>query len=335
MSYTIDKHARCAVIGYGSWATALVKILLENEKRVGWFIRDPEVLQYIKKNETNPRYLRDVHFTPSRLRMSTDLDQVVKEADVVILAVPSAFLKDVLTPLTVSLKEKFVVSAIKGIIPGDYVTVAEYLHQAYALPYDQIGIISGPCHSEEVALEKLSYLTLVCKSMDNACVLAEKFRTDYIKASCSTDIYGAEYAAVLKNIYAIAVGICHGLGYGDNFQAVLIANAAMEMSRFMTETYPCGRDITASAYLGDLLVTSYSQFSRNRTFGQMIGKGYSVKTAQIEMSQIAEGYYASACIAHINKRHQVSMPIADAVYKILYEKAVPSSTVAALTQHLI
>ncbi len=335
MSYKIDKNARCAVIGYGSWATALVKILLENDKEVSWYIRDKGVMEYVKKNKTNPRYLRDVHFYTPHLKMSGDLDRVVRESDIVILAVPSAFLKATLEPLTVSLRDKFVISAIKGIITDEYVTVAEYINQAFGLPFDQIGILSGPCHAEEVALERLSYLTIVCKELENAHTLGEKIATRYINVSYSTDIYGTEYASVLKNIYAIAVGICHGLGYGDNFMAVLISNSAMEMERFMTGTYPSDRNINASVYLGDLLVTSYSQFSRNRMFGLMIGKGYSVKTAQIEMNMVAEGYYASACIQQINKQFGIEMPIAEAVYRILYKRSSPVSTIEVLTKSLI
>ena len=335
MAYTIEREARCAVIGYGSWATALVKIILENEADVGWYIRNREVLDYIRQHKTNPRYLRDVHFYTNNLRMSDDIDEVVASADIVILAVPSAFLKAVLEPLTVSLRDKFVISAIKGIVPDDYVTVAEYINRHYEVPFDQIGIISGPCHAEEVALERLSYLTVVCKSLDNAVILGEKIKTRYINVSHSTDIYGIEYAAVIKNIYAIAVGMAIGLGYGDNFLAVLISNAAMEMARFMNTTYPAPRDTNASAYLGDLLVTSYSQFSRNRTFGLMIGKGYSVRNAQIEMSMIAEGYYASACITQINKRHGVDMPIARMVYNILSGGESPSAAMKMLTARLV
>ena len=331
MAYTIEREARCAVIGYGSWATALVKIILENEADVGWYIRNREVLDYIRQHKTNPRYLRDVHFYTNNLRMSDDIDEVVASADIVILAVPSAFLKAVLEPLTVSLRDKFVISAIKGIVPDDYVTVAEYINRHYEVPFDQIGIISGPCHAEEVALERLSYLTVVCKSLDNAVILGEKIKTRYINVSHSTDIYGIEYAAVIKNIYAMAIG----LGYGDNFLAVLISNAAMEMARFMNTTYPAPRDTNASAYLGDLLVTSYSQFSRNRTFGLMIGKGSSVRNAQIEMSMIAEGYYASACITQINKRHGVDMPIARMVYNILYGGESPSAAMKKLTARLV
>lgn len=335
MPYKIKKDAKFAVIGHGSWATALVKIILENDTDVGWYIRNEEVLEYVKKHKTNPKYLRDVHFYTPHLKMSSDINEVVKNADIIILAAPSAFLKEIMSPLTESFEDKFVVSAIKGIIPGEYITVAEYLNQSYGLPFDQIGIVSGPCHAEEVALERLSYLTAVCKDIDNSRILGDKIRTWYINVSYSTDIYGTEYATVLKNIYAIAVGMCIGQGYGDNFIAVLISNSAMEMERFLNETYPSDRNINASVYLGDLLVTSYSQFSRNRTFGLMVGKGYSVKNAQIEMSMVAEGYYAAYCINQINKKKKIRLPIADTVYRILYEGANPAAALLNLTKFLI
>ncbi len=335
MAYLIEKKSRCAVIGYGSWATALVKIFLENETTVGWYIRNPEVMEYIKSNKTNPRYLRDVHFYTNNLKPSNDINEVVRNAELIVLAVPSVYLESTLEPLTESLKDKFVLSAIKGIIPQDNITVAEYINTYYEVPFDQIGIVTGPCHAEEVALERLSYLTVVCKNPENAVILGEKINTGYINVTYSTDIYGAEYASVLKNIYAIAVGICIGLGYGDNFLAVLISNGAMEMTRFIEQTYPSSRNTFASAYLGDLLVTSYSQFSRNRTFGLMLGKGYSVKSAQMEMSMVAEGYYATDTIMQINKKYEVDMPIAQAVYDIIYGGAHPGTTIKKLTKKLI
>lgn len=335
MKYQIKEFARCAVIGAGSWATAIVKILLENEKQINWYIREPEIREGLAADERNPVYLQDVHFDVARLNISGDINEVVAGADIVVLAVPSAFLKVTMEQLTVSLHDKFIVSAIKGIITDEYITVAEYINQAYDVPFDRIGIVSGPSHAEEVALERLTYLTVVCKEMENAEILGRKFRTPYINTVYSTDIYGTEYATVLKNIYAVAVGICHGLGYGDNFMAVLISNSAMEMDRFMNETYPAERDLNASVYLGDLLVTCYSQFSRNRTFGMMIGKGYSVRNTMIEMTMVAEGYYSAACIRQINKTFNVRMPIADAVYRILYEKASPRATIKALTKELI
>ena len=335
MGYLIDKDAKVAVIGHGSWATALVKILLENEKQVGWYVRNPEVLEYLRTEKRNPKYLCDVDFEGCDIAPSDDLNEVVSRADVLVLAIPSAYLKSALSPLTVPLDGKFILSAIKGIVPDDYTTVAEYLNSRYGLPFERIGIVTGPCHAEEVALERLSYLTVVSKDIENARVLCTKIASRYINATPSTDIYGTEYAAVLKNIYALAVGIAVGLGYGDNFLAVLISNGAMEMSRFMSRTFPTERDTNASAYLGDLLVTSYSKFSRNRTFGVMIGKGYSVKATMMEMNMVAEGYFAANCIHIINARHGVQMPIAEAVYDILYQRASPARTMQSLTKKLI
>ena len=235
MSYKIDKHARYAVIGYGSWATALVKIILENNHNVGWYIRNPEVLNHIRQQGSNPRYLRDVHFQTSHLKLSDNINTTVEEADVLILAVPSVYLQATLEPLTHSLHDKFVISAIKGIIPNDLLTITEYINRRYEIPFSQLGVISGPCHAEEVALERLSYLTVVCKEIDNACTIGETIHTPYINVSHSTDIYGTEYASVLKNIYAIAVGICIGLGYGDNFLAVLIANCDGDVTIYRTD----------------------------------------------------------------------------------------------------
>ena len=335
MKYSIDPNARCAVIGAGSWATAIVKILLENEKRIAWYIREPEIRESIAANGTNALYLQDVHFDADRLDISGDVNEVFEQADLVVLAVPSAYIKTTLQPLRVSLENKFIVSAIKGIIANEYITIAEFMNQDYGVPFDRIGIVSGPSHAEEVAMERLTYLTMVCKDIDNAKVLGRKFASRYINTVYSTDIYGVEYGAVLKNIYAVAVGICTGLGYGDNFMAVLIANSAMEMSRFMERTYPSPRDFNASVYLGDLLVTCYLKFSRNRTFGTMIGKGYSVKSTMIEMTMVAEGYYSSACINQINKKFDIYMPIADAVYRILYQKASAADTIKRLQKELV
>lgn len=317
---TISKDSTCAVIGYGSWATAIVKILLDNSNTVHWHVRNPEVAAHIAEHHTNPKYLSQVHFYSDGLTVSEDIDSVVRAADVIILAVPSAFLQLTLEGLTEPLDGKFIISAIKGIIPDGYLTVAEWLNAKRGISFDSIGIITGPCHAEEVALERLSYLTMVCTDPEKGALLSDKFRNQYIRVSTSNDIYGVEYASVLKNIYAIAVGICHAQGYGDNFLAVLISNAAIEMDRFLRATHDSPREICASAYLGDLLVTCYSQFSRNRTFGMMIGKGYSVRNAQMEMNMIAEGYYATDCIHHQQSRFGVDMPIAEAVYAILYQE---------------
>ena len=335
MGYLIDKDAKVAVIGHGSWATALVKILLENEKQVGWYVRNPEVLEYLRTEKRNPKYLCDVDFEGCDIAPSDDLNEVVSRADVLVLAIPSAYLKSALSPLTVPLDGKFILSAIKGIVPGDYKTIVEYVHDRYDLSYKQIGIITGPSHAEEVSRGKLSYLTVVCTDPENAQMLGEKFATDYIHLSYSTDLYGIEYAAILKNIYALSVGIAVGLGYGDNFLAVLIANSAGEMRRFLEESYPAERDTLVSGYLGDLLVTCYSVYSRNRRLGLLIGHGCTVKSALNEMTMVAEGYFAADCIRHINARHKIEMPIAEMVYNVLYQGASARKCMKELTSKLI
>ncbi len=332
----IHRNSVCAVVGYGSWATAIVKILLENGSIVRWHVRNPEVKAHLAAHRTNPKYLSQVHFPADRLTVTDDIGSAVRDSDVIIFAVPSAFLGLTLEPLDRgALDGKFIVSAIKGIVPDGYVTVAEWFNRRYGVPFDRIGIVTGPCHAEEVALERLSYLTMVCKDPATAELLGDKFANDYIRVCFSTDIYGAEYAAVLKNIYAIAVGIAHGLGYGDNFLAVLISNAALEMEHFLTETFAAERNVCRSAYLGDLLVTCYSQFSRNRTFGVMIGKGYSVKNAQMEMNMVAEGYYAADCIHRLRTRFGIEMPIAEAVYGVLYERRSPAAQLKNILDRLV
>ena len=335
MEYKIGTDARCAVIGYGSWATALVGLLAGNGRQVGWYVRNLEVLESLRSEGRNPRYLSDLEFDTSVIAPSDDLDTVVRDADIVILATPSAYLKDFLAPLTVSLKDKFVVSAIKGIVPGDYQTVVEYIHDRYGLSYRQIGLFTGPSHAEEVSRGKLSYLTVVCTDPENAHLIGSRFAGPNIRLSYSTDLYGIEYAAILKNIYALAVGMAVGLGYGDNFLAVLIANSAGEMARFLEESYPDRRDTLVSAYLGDLLVTCYSTYSRNRRLGLLIGHGCTVKSALNEMTMVAEGYFAADCIRHINFRHQVEMPIAEMVYRVLYEKGSARKLMQELTTKLI
>lgn len=335
MEYKIGSDARCAVIGYGSWATALVGLLAANGRRVGWYVRNPEVLESLRSEGRNPRYLSDLEFDPSTIAPSDDLNAVVRDAEVVILATPSAYLKDFLAPLSVSLKDKFIVSAIKGIVPGDYQTVVEYIHDRYDLSYKQLGLFTGPSHAEEVSRGKLSYLTVVCTDLDNAHLIGSRFAGGNIRLSYSTDLYGIEYAAILKNIYALAVGLAVGLGYGDNFLAVLIANSAGEMTRFLEESYPDRRNTQVSAYLGDLLVTCYSNYSRNRRLGLLIGHGCTVKSALNEMTMVAEGYFAADCIRHINTRHRVEMPIAEMVYRVLYERASARKEMQELTTKLI
>ncbi len=326
---------KIAVIGGGSWATAIVKMLCNNASQIHWWIRHESAIDHIKKYKHNPNYLTSVEFDISKLQLNSNLKEVIKNADVLIMAVPSAFLKETLSEVTsVDLQNKQVFSAIKGIVPEHNLIVGEFFNKEFKIAMENIGVITGPCHAEEVAMEKLSYLTIASQSSENAAYVASQLSCRYIKTTVSDDIYGTEYSSVLKNVFAIASGICHGLGYGDNFQAVLIANAIQEIKRFVDVVHPIDRDIKDSAYLGDLLVTAYSQFSRNRSFGGMIGKGYSVKSAQLEMNMIAEGYYGTKCVFEINKKYNVRMPITEAVYRILYEKMSPAIEMKLLTDQL-
>jgi len=328
-------EAKIAVIGGGSWATAIVKMLCNNSSEIHWWLRSKTVVDHIVKYKHNPNYLTSVEFDTSKLRLNTDLKDVVSNADILIMAVPSAFLKEALAGLSAAdFKNKKVFSAIKGIVPENNLIVGEFFNTEYSIAMENIGVVTGPCHAEEVAMEKLSYLTIACQDLNNANVVASALNCRYIKTTVSDDIFGTEYSAVLKNVFAIASGICHGLGYGDNFQAVLISNAIQEIKAFVDVVHPIDRDIKSSAYLGDLLVTAYSQFSRNRMFGNMIGKGYSVKYAQMEMNMIAEGFYGVKCIHEINKKYKVEMPITNAVYNIVYEKISPAIEMKLLTDKL-
>ena len=324
-----------AVIGGGSWATAIIKILSNNVNKIHWWVRSVETAEYIKKYHHNPNYLSDVEINTEKIQVETDLKKAIHSADIVILAVPSAFLKNALSGITAEdFKGRVVFSAIKGIIPDDLLIIGDFLNKKIGVALEQIGVITGPCHAEEVAMERLSYLTIASQNKETAATLAALMSCRYIKTSVSDDIFGTEYSAVLKNIIAIASGICHGVGYGDNYQAVLISNAIQEIERFVTAVHPVNRDIKDSAYLGDLLVTAYSSFSRNRTFGTMVGKGYSVKFAQLEMNMIAEGYYATKCIYELNKKYNVNMPITNAVYHVLYEKISPMIEMKLLSDQL-
>jgi glycerol-3-phosphate dehydrogenase (NAD(P)+) len=328
---------KIAVVGGGSWATANIKMLTDNtiEKEIFWWMRNGEAVQHIREFRHNPNYLSSVEIKVPAQNISTDLKALIHEVDFILLNVPAAFLKEALEGITpADLEGKKIVSAIKGIVPDENKIIGEFLNENYHVPFDHILVISGPCHAEEVALEKLSYLTIASQNTELAGVFAGMLSTRYIKTIVSDDIYGTEYGAVLKNVYAIASGICHGVGYGDNFQAVLISNAIRELERFVDKVHPIDRDIKESAYLGDLLVTAYSQFSRNRTFGNMIGKGYTVKSAQLEMNMIAEGYYAVNCLHQVNRQYNVEMPICEAVYAILYKKSPPGIEMQKLAEKL-
>jgi glycerol-3-phosphate dehydrogenase (NAD(P)+) len=326
---------KVAVIGGGSWATALVKILCNNLPSINWWMRNENAVEHILKYRHNPNYLQSVEFDLNKINISSDLNGILAQSDIIIIATPSAFLVAIFKDINPNiLKDKIIFSAVKGIIPEYNAIPARFIHKTFGTPYKNIGIICGPCHAEEVALERLSYLTIASQEERVSDKMADLLSCRYIKTTTSDDLIGTELSAVLKNVYALASGICSGLGYGDNFQAVLIANAIQESENFIDEVSPIHRDVKTSAYLGDLLVTAYSQFSRNRTFGFMIGKGYSVKTAQLEMNMIAEGYYATKCIIEINKKFQVEMPIVEAVYNILYEKISPVIEMRLLTDKL-
>jgi glycerol-3-phosphate dehydrogenase (NAD(P)+) len=322
---------RVAIMGGGSWATAIAKIVLNHEESINWYMRRDDRIEEFKRLGHNPAYLTSQHFDVSRINFSSDINQIVKQSDTLIFVTPSPYVKNHLKKLKTSLRDKLVVTAIKGIVPEVNMTVSKYFERMYNVPEDQIATIGGPSHAEEVALDRLCYLTVGCRNLDNARLVAEILSSRNVKTSVSQDIEGIEYSSVLKNVYAIAAGICHGLKYGDNFQAVLVANAVQEMDRFLQSIEPGERKISSSAYLGDLLVTMYSNFSRNRVFGTMIGKGYSVKTAQLEMEMIAEGYYGTKCMKDINKHLRVNMPILDAVYNIIYERISPSIEIKILS----
>lgn len=325
-----------AVLGGGSWATAIVKMLSENLETITWYMRNSRAIEYLHKNSHNPKYLSSVEFNLDQLDLTDDINKAVETADILIFAIPSAFLKSELDKLQVAIKDKIIFSAIKGIVPESGLIVGEYFHEKYDIPYKNIGVLTGPCHAEEVALERLSYLTIACKDLNKAEQVANALSSRYIRTNVSQDIIGTEYAAMLKNIYAIAAGIAHGLGYGDNFQSVLMSNAIREMKRYTKKIYKIDRNINDSAYLGDLLVTAYSVFSRNRMFGNMIGKGYTVKSAMMEMNMIAEGYYATKSAYKLKSKFkkEARTPIIDAVYDILYNKENAKSTFKQLTEQL-
>ena len=334
-----------AIIGGGSWATAIAKIVIGHTHHIGWYMRRDDRIEDFRRLQHNPAYLTSVHFNIDEIYFSSNLNDIVQRYSTLVFVTPSPYLKNHLKKLRTRLSDKFIVTAIKGIVPDENLVCSEYFHQVYDVPYDNLACIGGPSHAEEVALERLSYLTVGCADTEKAQAFADVLASGFIKTKTSADVLGIEYASVLKNVYAIAAGICSGLKYGDNFQAVLMSNALQEMNRFLTVIKEIHDETTAltakgtqqqtsiidSAYVGDLLVTGYSNISRNRTFGSMIGKGYSVKSAQIEMEMIAEGYFGTKCMKEINQRLHVNMPILDAVYNILYERIAPQIEIKLLT----
>lgn len=327
----MQSTGKIAILGGGSWATALAKLVLNNEERILWYMRrDDRIADFIRDGH-NPAYLSDVAFDPSRIDFSSNLNAVVHEADTLLLATPSPYLKSHLEKLTVDVKNKFIVTAIKGIVPDENLIVTDYFKQVYGVPDEMMAVIGGPCHAEEVALERLSYLTVGCQDMERARSFAMALSCNKLRTIVSSDVIGIEYCAVLKNVYAIASGVCQGSRCGDNFQAMLVSNALKEMSHFLQAVSPdVVRDMSDSVYLGDLLVTAYSRFSRNHNFGTMIGRGYSVKAAQVEMDMIAEGYYGTKCMHEVNSKYEVPMPILDCMYDILYRRTPVKKAIARM-----
>ena len=325
-------QGKLAIMGGGSWATAIAKILLSTEDSINWYIRREDRIEDFKRLGHNPAYLTTVQFDTNRINFYSDINKVVEDSEVLVFVTPSPYFKSHMKKLKVKIRDKFVVSAIKGIVPDDNLLMSDYFHRYYGVPVENISVVAGPCHAEEVAMERLSYLTVGCQNIENAQMIAKKLTNTYVKTSVSTDVAGIEFSSVLKNVYAIAAGICSGLKYGDNFQAVLMSNAIQEMNDFLAVARPMpNRAVNDSVYLGDLLVTGYSKFSRNRVFGSMIGKGYSVKSAQLEMEMIAEGYYGTKCMKEVKEHYRVNMPILNAINDILYDQISPVIEIKLLT----
>lgn len=330
----MNNNPKFAVIGGGSWATAIAKMLCVNLSEIVWYMRNTAAIEHMVMYKHNPNYLSSVEFDLTKLKLTSEINEAVAYADYIIFAIPSAFLNTELEKLTVSLKGKIIFSAIKGIVPETSLIIGQHFHKTYNICYDNIGVITGPCHAEEVALERLSYLTIASGNEEKARIMAKYLSSNFIKTKISDDVIGIEYAAMIKNIYAIAAGMAHGLGYGDNFQALLMSNAIREMKKFIRKIHKKKRNINESAYLGDLLVTGYSLFSRNRTFGNMIGKGYTVKSAMMEMNMVSEGYYASKSTYLLNQKYKAKTPIIDAIYEIIYEGKEAKKIFKKLTEKL-
>lgn len=322
---------RIAIIGGGSWATAIAKIIVGKTHSIGWYMRRDDRIAEFKRLGHNPAYLTSVHFNLDEITFYNDLNKVCNDYDTLVFVIPSPYLKSHLKKLRTKIRDKFIVTAIKGIVPDENLVCSEYFHKMFDISYNNLACLGGPSHAEEVALERLTYFTVGCDDKEKAEAFANVLASSYIKTKTSSDVIGIEYSSVLKNVYAICSGICSGLKYGDNFQAVIMSNAIQEMGRFLDAVNPIERSIGDSVYLGDLLVTGYSNFSRNRVFGTMIGRGYSVKSAQIEMEMIAEGYFGTKCMKEINRHTHVYMPILDAVYNILYERSNPEIEIKLLT----
>ncbi len=327
-------YKKIGLIGNGSWATALMKLLTEQNEDINWYVRRKNDIEYFLKNRRNPRYLSELEFDTSKINFSDDINVVAKNSEILYFVVPAAFIDSYIDDLHINISKKIIISGIKGIIPSTNLLFAQHIKKKHKSPTENIAVIAGPSHAEEIAKGRLSYLTIASKNLYNAETIANQLENQNLRTFINDDVLGIEYAAVLKNIYALAAGICQGLGYGDNFNAVLIANAITEIERFVSTIAPKKRNIMSSAYLGDLLATGYSKYSRNRTFGIMIGKGYSVKAAKLEMNMIAEGYYATKSLYKINSDYNIFMPVLEAVYNILYQNKPAGFEIKLLTHKI-
>tara|TARA_B100001093_G_scaffold399197_1_gene386631 strand:+ start:369 stop:1364 length:996 start_codon:yes stop_codon:yes gene_type:complete len=323
-----------AVLGAGSWGTAIIKMLCENVKEVLWYVRNSDHANEIIKFKRNPKYLKDLKIDIDKLVISSNIEMIIKKSNIIILAIPSPYINESLEKYKSILNQKIIFSGSKGVIPESHLVITDHLNKYYNIPYENLGIISGPTHAEEIAKEKLSYLTIGSTNKNICNFLSEKLKSSYIKTSISNDVVGIEYSATLKNIYSILVGISFGLGYGDNFISVLISHCSKEMIKFIKSIDNVKRDFSHSAYIGDLLVTTYSSFSRNRTFGKMIGEGKSIDEAISKMSMIVEGYYATKNAYEISKLNNEKFLIINTAYKILYKGESPERLIKNLSLNL-
>tara|TARA_B100000963_G_scaffold349159_1_gene357820 strand:+ start:962 stop:1966 length:1005 start_codon:yes stop_codon:yes gene_type:complete len=331
-----ETKLKFGVIGSGSWGTALIKMLSENKDVINWYVRNKKNIEFIKNNSYNPNYLSSVKLNLKKINISSEIDKIIEKSDVIIVAIPSEFVNGEMEKIKVDISDKIIICALKGLVPETNLLFGEHMQKQFNVSKDNFLVIGGPCHAEEVALEKLSYLTIGSSNLNLCKLISEKFKCNYINVKASDDVIGIEYASMLKNIFALAVGISNGLGYGDNYQSVLVSNSIKEMKRFISKRHKIKRNINNSAYLGDLLVTGYSSFSRNRMFGNMIGKGYSIKAAQEKMKMVAEGYIATkkAFLLNQDSNRKTKIPIINAVYKILYEKRSPKDVFKKLSNKI-
>lgn len=328
----MNNQLHVAVIGGGSWGTAMVKLLLDNTQSITWYMRDHKTLAHIQLYHHNPAYLSSVYLDTQKIHLTENINEATQRADILFFAIPSAFIKLALEGIKTDLSHKIIVSGVKGLIPNDHYTISQFFREVHHVPESRIVVASGPTHSEEVAMEKLSFIAVASANEQWARKIADLLTSRYFKPKPTHDVLGTEYAAVMKNIYALGSGIAKGLAYGDNYQAAYVSKAICEIQHFLNQVIPAKRNINELQYLGDLMVTAYSQFSRNRIFGVMLGQGYSVKAARFEMKMIAEGYFATKAIHNIAREHQIQLPILNTIHDILYNNDSPTIAMKLLNE---